>query len=221
MEGKGYRIEPGWQGSPDPFVGRIAAAWAVSEPVEPAAAGRAGYPPAPPPDPTILRNPAMTRLLAALSLALLVACGGPTPAQLETDAQAALSKGDHAKAIELASQGLATGGVAQDKARSWQFERIRLEALAGQGNATEVLASLTRLTTGYGDQLKADFYAKLGKAVNDAGKPVEALDIVEAGKKKFPDMSKAFDGLVADIKARAAATGDDAATAKLKALGYL
>jgi hypothetical protein len=158
--------------------------------------------------------------LAALLLAVLVACGGASTADLRTQSQDALSKGEHARAIELADKGLATEGVASSKADAWHFERVRLEALAGQGDAAAVLSNLTRLTPTYGDQLKADFYAKLGRAVTDAGKPVEALDIVEAGKQKFPEMVVAFDGLVTDLKAKAAA-GDDALTAKLKALGYL
>jgi|GEM_PF-2393972 len=168
-----------------------------------------------------LALPSLALIAAAtLSLVMIQACGGPTPAELEQQSQAALAKGDYAQALDLATKGLSAEGVAQDKARSWQFERVRLEALAGRGDAAEVLASLTRLSATYGGQLKADFYAKLGKAVNDAGNAVDALDIVEAGKQKFPDMAAAFDGLVADIKAKAAA-GDDAATAKLKALGYL
>jgi len=163
----------------------------------------------------------MTRLLAALTLALLAACGGPTAQELKDQSQDALKKGDYAQAIKLSTEGLALPGVSQNKADAWHFERVRLESLAGQGKAQDVLNSLAQLSATYGEQLKADFYAKLGKAVYDAGQTAAAIDLVEAGKQKFPDRTKDFDGLVADIIAKAAATNDDAAMAKLKALGYL
>ncbi len=185
---------------------------------------RAGYPPGPTPR---TRNPAMTRRLAALtlfvlgtlSLALLANCGGPTPKELQEQSQAALNGGDYPKAIDLATQGLAAPGVAGDKALTWQFERVRLEALAAQGKAPEVLAHVARLSGAYADQLRADSYARLGQVANDAGQSLAALDIVEAGKQKFPDRSQDFDGLVADLKAKAVT--DDALMAQLKSLGYL
>jgi len=163
----------------------------------------------------------MTRqTLAALALCLLAACGGATPKELSKQADDALRGGDPAKAEKLADQGLqAMKGADTDRATAWTLERVRLEALASQGEKTKLLEGLSTASVAYPDQVKADFYAKLGRELADAGKPVESLELVEVGKKKFPDMAAAFDGLIKELKNKAA--GDDALTAKLKQLGYL
>jgi len=165
----------------------------------------------------------MRLALAAFALASLAACSGSAadPKALATEAGAALSKGDFATAQAKAEQGLTVEGVSADKPTAWTLERIRLEALAGKGEVTAVLTGLAKLAADFGTQVNADLYAKLGKLVADAGKLTEAIDIVEAGKKAFPDKVAAFDGLVASIKEAAAAGGDSAAVEKLKALGYL
>ncbi|HEX5010291.1 MAG TPA: hypothetical protein VFY71_07810 [Planctomycetota bacterium] len=165
----------------------------------------------------------MTRpTLATLALCLLAACGGATPKELSDEADKALRGGDPAKAQKLAEEGQeAMKGSAADRGTAWQLERVRLEALATQGKATEVLAGLTQASLGYADQVKADFYAKLGREMADAGKPVDSLELVEAGKMKFPDRASDFDGLIAQLKQKAESGGDDALMARLRQLGYI
>ena len=158
------------------------------------------------------------RALAALALALLGACGGASPQKSAEEAQVALSKGNYAEAQQLAERGLKAEGAT--KSDSWTLERLRLEAIAAQGKSADVTAGLAKLTASYPDKVNAELYAKLGLGLADAGKGVESLELVEAGKKKFPDKATAFDGLVENLKARAAA-GDDALTAQLRQLGYL
>jgi len=158
--------------------------------------------------------------LAALALCLLAACGGPKPQELSEKADKALRDGKPAEAQTLAEQGQeAMKGLPADRGLSWQLERVRLEALASQGKNAELLAGLTTDSVAYADQVKPEFYAKLGRELADAGKAVEALELVEVGKKKFPDKAQAFDDLIAQLKNKA--QGDDALTAKLKQLGYL
>jgi hypothetical protein len=158
--------------------------------------------------------------LAALALCLLAACGGPTPKELAKQADDALNGGDPAKAQKLAEQGAeAMKGAEPDRATAWALERVRLEALASQGELTKVREGLTTDSIAFADQMKADFYAKLAREMADAGKSVESLELVELGKKKFPDKAAAFDGLIAELKTKA--SSDDALTAKLKQLGYL
>jgi hypothetical protein len=159
--------------------------------------------------------------VAALALCLLAACGGATPKELSDQADKALRDGKPAEAQQLAEQGQeAMKGAEADRATAWQLERVRLEALASQGHLAEVLAGLTTDGVAYPEQLKADFYAKLGREMADGGKPEESLELVEAGKKKFPDKTSAFNGLIDELKAKATA-GDDALMAKLRQLGYL
>ena len=164
----------------------------------------------------------MTRqTLAALALCLLAACGGASPKELAKQADDALRARDAAKAQKLAEEGLeAMKGAEADRATAWQLERVRLEALASQGKKAEVEQGLTTASITYADQVKADFYAKLGRELADAGKTVESLELVEAGKKKFPDMAPAFDGLIAELKTKAEA-GDDALMDRLRQLGYV
>ena len=180
----------------------------------------AGYPPA---LHQSFREPSMTRpTLAALSLCLLAACGGASPKELSDEADKALRGGDPAKAQKLAEEGQeAMKGGTPQRDLAWQLERVRLEALASQGKLTEVRAGLTTASIAYADQVKADFYAKLGREMADAGKTVESLELVEDGKKKFPDMTSAFDGLIAQLKQKAESGADDALMARMRQLGYL
>jgi hypothetical protein len=158
--------------------------------------------------------------LAAVALCLLAACGGATPKELAKQADDALTAGKPAEAQKLAEQGQeAMKGAEPDRTTAWNLERVRLEALARQGRHAEVLTGLTTASVAYPDGVKADFYAKLARELADAGKPVESLELVEVGKKKFPDKATAFDGLIKELKSKA--SGDDALTAKLKQLGYL
>jgi hypothetical protein len=164
----------------------------------------------------------MRRLALVAALSLLAACSEPTPLELSQKADASLRAGNYDQARKEAEDGLkATEG--QDIPRNvlWTLERVRIEALASGGHLAEVLTSLTRLDAPYEDLLTADFYAKLGTELAQAGDSLEALELVELGKQKFPEMAAAFDGLVEDIKKKAEASDDPELTAKLKQLGYL
>jgi hypothetical protein len=158
-----------------------------------------------------------TTLLISLALP---ACGAQSPEEAAQAAQTALGAGRYAEAQATAEEALAAEGVAEDAALSWKLERVRVEALAGQGQGGAVLVELTRLSGTYVGQVTAEFHAKLGGMLNKAGDPLGALDVAEAGKQRFPDKATAFDGLIANLKA-AAEAGDSAVAEKLRALGYL
>lgn len=161
----------------------------------------------------------MHRSLAVLVLTLLSACGGKSPADCCAAADEALKKGSYAEAQSRAEEGLALNGT--DAGTNWKLERIRLEALAGKGELAQVLAGLTAAAAKHPGMVDDQLYAKLGTALADAGKLVEAIELVEAGKQAFPEKAKSFDGLVASIKKAAQEGGDNAAVERLKQLGYL
>ncbi len=163
----------------------------------------------------------MRRCLAVLVFSVLAACGGKSPTACCDAADAALKKGNFTEAQAFAEEGLTLEGATADASTSWRLERIRLEALAGKGELAAVLTGLAAVSTQYPGKVDDQLYAKLGTALADANKLVEAIELVEAGKQAFPDKAKSFDGLVAAIKTAATSGNDSAAVAKLKALGYL
>ncbi|HZL99831.1 MAG TPA: hypothetical protein VFD43_06230, partial [Planctomycetota bacterium] len=100
---------------------------------------------------------------------------------------------------------------------SWKLERIRAEAIAKLGQTPEVLTTVARLQPAYPQQCNALFYGKLGMLLVDAGQPVGAVELADAGIQQFPDRKADFEGLIASIQA----SGDSEAIAKLRTLGYL
>jgi hypothetical protein len=163
----------------------------------------------------------MTRSLAVLALALLVSCGGANPKDCATAASTALSKGDAVEAQKCAEMGLAAPGASSDPNNSWTLERVRLEALAMQGEAAKVTTELERLNKSYAAQVKADLYANLARELVNAKKVTEGLQLVEAGKKKFPDKVEVFNQYIETLKQEAAKGNNNELTQGLSQLGYI
>lgn len=153
-----------------------------------------------------------------LSLALALACG-PSPADYRNQAQSALDAGDYAQAVGTADEGLVAAAEAGDRKLVWALERIRLEALARQGEGEQVTAHLERVAGEFAAQVNASLYLALAKYVKDAGSLDGALSILAAGDKRFPDQSSTFVAAIEEIKAAPAV--DDATIERLKQLGYL
>jgi hypothetical protein len=161
-------------------------------------------------------------LPAALLFTALVGsagCAPRSPAEQADVAQAALSQGDFATARAAAQAALSSRAVAGDKALTWKLERIGLEAAAGEGKGADVLAGVDRLAADFPTQMTAELYAKLGNRLADGGDALGALDLVDAGKRRFPEQATAFDGLIESLKDKA--EGDSAVMDKLRSLGYL
>ena len=163
-----------------------------------------------------LLRPLLVPAFAAVCLLVPAACGGSDPTKQADDAQSALSEGDYAEARSQAEAGLKAAGTA-DKNLAWRLERIRVEALAMQGDGQEVLTTVARLSGDYPQQCNATYYGKLGTLLVAAGQPGRAVDVVHAGIEKFPDRKADFDGLIKSIEE----SGDAEALATLKTLGYL
>lgn len=168
-----------------------------------------------------MRPRSAAQLVPALLLTtgLLTGCGASDPAAQADAAQTALSTGDAAAARAKAEEGLKAAGAA-DKSLAWRLERIRVEAIAKQGNSAEVVGTMSRLAQAYPTQCDAPFYSKVANALAEGGEGVGALEVANAGLQRFPDRKADFDGLIEQLKQTAAA-GDAELTAKLKSLGYL
>lgn len=156
--------------------------------------------------------------LVSLTLALTAACGGPSPEELQKQAQAALDGGDFTGALGQAEKALQEPGISGDPVKAWRFESIRLDALARAGKAEDVKTHLERLEKTYATQVTAALYRSLADKVRVAGDTMGAIDLLAAGDRKFPAEHESFVKAIDEIKA----AGLDPATEEmLKKLGYL
>ncbi|MFZ5480871.1 MAG: hypothetical protein ACOZNI_29190 [Myxococcota bacterium] len=142
---------------------------------------------------------------------LLLACSS---VDHQKEAQDALNGGDADKALQLAEEGLKSAGG--DKAAAWRLEQVRLEALAKKGDGASLKGELERLHGAYPQQVTAPLYLKLASQLREGGGGATVIDVLDAGKKKWPD-DKAFDDAIAEAQQNA----DPAEVERLKALGYI
>lgn len=153
-----------------------------------------------------------------LLLTLALACAtGPTPQSLQADAEAAMGAKDWAGAAAKADEALKLEAVSKDAAQAWRFELIRLNALAAAGKGKEVQEALTRLSGTYARQLTASLYHSLAEKVKAGGDNAGYIELLDAGKKKFPE-DASFQAAIDAVKN---APMDPEEVEKLKALGYL
>jgi tetratricopeptide (TPR) repeat protein len=151
----------------------------------------------------------------ALVLAFAIGCGEKA-ADVKEAAQAALDAADYPTAIAQADK--AIGMAADDRAMVWQSQQIKLQALARSGDA-QTLSLLEQLAGTYQDQVKSPLYLSVGSELKKAGQTSAAIDVYDAGNKRFPDESETF--LAAIQELQEAGDMDPAEIEKLKALGYL
>lgn len=151
-------------------------------------------------------------LLAVLALG---ACS-PSLQERREEAQAALDAGDFPKALQLADTVLAEAATKNDAAEAWRLEQIRLDALARTGKGGDVRAALDRLAGPYDKQLTAPLYRALADKLRAASDGQGAIDVLDAGLKRFPS-DPSFQAALDDLKKSA----DPAEIERLKALGYL
>lgn len=156
------------------------------------------------------------RSIFPLALALLVACGGASVADRRQEAQAALDAGDYAKALELADATLKDPAAAKDATEAWRLEQLRLDALARSGKGAEVVATLQRLSGTHAAQVNAPLYRSLADKLRAAGDGKGAVDVLDAGFKKYPE-DASFKAAIEEMSGSA----DPAEIERLKALGYL
>jgi len=156
-----------------------------------------------------------TRSLWIVALLLVAtACGGSGSSDPVGDARDALNAGDFAAARSVCDDNLA-GADAKTAAA---LKLIRIKALASLGEAADVLGSIDDLPAA---SVTTALYVGLAGRLQNAGELVGAIEVTDAGARRFPDMKDAFAAVIEELKASAAAGGDDAATEKLRSLGYL
>lgn len=156
------------------------------------------------------------RPILVLAFGLLAACGGASVADRRQEAQAALDAGDYAKAVEVADATLKDPATAREATEAWRLEQLRLDALARSGRGAEVLATLQRLAGSHAAQVNAAVYHASADKLRAAGDGKGAVDVLDAGFKRFPD-DTSFKAAIDEMSNSA----DPAEIERLKALGYL
>ncbi|MFT7463567.1 MAG: hypothetical protein ACI9EF_001912 [Pseudohongiellaceae bacterium] len=167
----------------------------------------------------------MSRTCCALLItccALLSACG---PGSIN-DSVTALQNSFNAKDFPavIAAAGPLLERCEAEKASSgvaWRVEKLRLQALASEGEGAKSLAKLEELDGAYEGKVDAALYNKICGMVTETGAYQEALSILDAGQKKYPEMEAVFLPQIAKLKDSILNGGSDAAKAMLKQLGYL
>ena len=155
-------------------------------------------------------------LTPLVGLAFLIGCG-PDAEKMKDDAQHALSVGNFSQAREISESAL--GHLpGSEKRLAWSLERIRLEALAREGQAGEALETLERLAPEYPGQANASLYLAIASYVTEAGDSSGAIDILIAGDKRFPEDSEKFEAQIHELQAGGL---DPAEIERLRSLGYL
>ena len=160
--------------------------------------------------------------LGTLALALLVtACGGAATLDEKIDALQASYDGGSYEQVVADAPALATE-AGDDAAKAWKVEKLHLLALGRLGRGADAAGTLERLDGAFPGKVKANLYGQVGGFVVDAGNALEAIDVLDAGAKKYPEMADAvFKPYIEQCKEMATSAGDSEALAKLKSLGYL
>jgi hypothetical protein len=158
-------------------------------------------------------NARLTCLLATGLLSLVTACGGGDAKTLVSDGEAALNSGDAAGAI--AKFDAALGQLEASDPMHERAQMGRIEALA-YTDAAKCVAEVRGLAS----ELEDRDFSTIGGALADAGNITAAVDVLDAGMKAHPDSTN-LAALKDRVVAVAQKSGDSAALAKLKGLGYL
>lgn len=157
---------------------------------------------------------------SALTLLLLLAsCGGGSadPAAATNAGYEALGKGDAGAAVDHFAQALAVlkpGEPGYKRARMGEVEaKIQLAPEAAAGSFIEFAKAQP-------DQVAAEDYRKVGMQLSDRKALKSAVDVLDAGIKRFagdPKLKEAMDLTVA----AAETSGDTSALDALRGLGYI
>lgn len=167
-----------------------------------------------------------TALAFALAVALAACGGAETLDQAIAGLEDSYNAKDYAAVVTGAGPLLtrceSEGAPAAD---AWRVEKLRLQSLAKQGHGAKALEHLTRLEGEHDGKVDAKLYGQVGQFVMNASgydnALSEAIDVLDAGAKKWPDKADFFKPQIEVLKERVLAGGSDADRAKLQQLGYL
>ncbi len=163
----------------------------------------------------------LTALVLGVCL-LAAACGAPSLDDALTGLQTSYDAGSFEQVLQEAP-GLLERCKSENAgdAKAWKVEKLRLLALGKLGRGDEAAEELARLDGAYSGKVKAELYAQVGGYVMDSGEYTQAVTVLDAGAKKYASKKDVFMPIIQTCSKLASDAGDNEATAKLKALGYL
>ncbi len=161
-----------------------------------------------------MNRPACVLILLSL---LLTACGGGgDPTELTNEGSAALASGNGAEAARCFQQALKElepGDPLYKRARLGEIEAKML------ANPEAAKASFLTYAKEHPEQLEARDYHAIGTKFSDRKALKHAVDVLGAGKERFPSDAKLDEALTLMVAA-AEKTGDTSALDALAGLGY-
>jgi hypothetical protein len=155
------------------------------------------------------------RRFCILLIALALGACADTPRESLDEARQALAESRYADAIAAADAGLAGDA---DALTSWGLELVKLEALARDGRGDDTLAQLEKLAASRPEQMPATQYSATADQLRAAGQGGGAIQVLDAGLKRFPE-DQTLLGLIEEAKAAPAPGSDE--LEMLRSLGYV
>jgi tetratricopeptide (TPR) repeat protein len=159
-------------------------------------------------------------LFATITLCLLSACGGSSDPRALADAGSkALNSGKYEEAAESFEKAL--GALGGDTANPlWMQAKLGSIKARTRFDATRAKNEFLELAKASPSKVTDSDYNLIASKLGDAGKIDEAIEILEVGKKAYPE-SPHLDALGNELVKKASESGESDAIDKLRSLGYV
>ena len=155
------------------------------------------------------------RRFCILAMALALGACAQSARESLDEARQALAESRYADAIVAADTGLSGDA---DAVTTWGLELVKLEALARDGRGDETLAQINGLAAARPEQMPATQYAATADQLRAAGQGAAAIQVMDAGLKRFPEDQALLDQ-IEQVKAAPAPGSDE--LEMLRSLGYV
>lgn len=152
-------------------------------------------------------------------LILLPACSSSDPRALVDEGSQALNSGRYAEAASSYEKAIAAMGE-DTQNPDWKRAKMQLFVALAHVDAARAKDGFLQFAAAGPSTVKDDDYNRVASELGAAKKLDEAIAVLEAGKKAYPE-SVHLDALGKDLVKRAQESGDAGALDSLKGLGYV
>ncbi len=155
-------------------------------------------------------------VLLPLSLLSLVACGGCNT-EADVDIAALVQTGDYSEAIAAAEARLPE---VEQGSEAHKELLINYTAALSESDAAKARDQFLSFAKAHESLVGPKDYKYLVSQLRTYDSFMEAIDVMDAGKKRWPD-DATLDEMVAALIQDIASSGDEDAATKMKGLGYM